>query len=122
MAEGFAVEHDLSLFVCPGHDVAHSPQSSSLRRDGSVLHVCAAIVAQPHRATGSLDSSLSQPSLSLYLNFDLLVTEQGYQVRDDTRVDDHLDLFVPSVRQVGQSPDRVHQDLQARESIHPVFR
>ena len=47
-----------------------------------------------------------------YLNFDLLVTEQRNQMRDDTGVNDHLDLLVPSVRQIRQSPHRVYQDLK----------
>lgn len=53
------------------------------------------------------------PGVPSYLNFDLLVTEQRDQMRDDARVDDHLDLLVPSVRQIGQSPHCVYQDLEA---------
>lgn len=51
-------------------------------------------------------------SVSPYLDFDLLVAKQGHQVGHDARVDDHLNLLVAGVRQVGQSPHRVHQDLQ----------
>ena len=50
-----------------------------------------------------------------YLNFDLLVAEQWHQVRHDARVDDHLDLLVAGIRQVGQRPHRVHQDLRRGE-------
>jgi hypothetical protein len=50
--------------------------------------------------------------VSPYLDFDLLVAKQGHQVGNDARVNDHLNLLVASVRQVGQSPHRVHQDLQ----------
>lgn len=53
------------------------------------------------------------PGVSSYLNFDLLVAEQGYKMRDDAGVDDHLDLLIPSVRQVGQSPHGVYKDLPA---------
>lgn len=55
------------------------------------------------------------PVVSSYLNFDLLVTEQRYQMRDNARVDDHLDLLIPSVRQIRQSPHGVYQDLEAAD-------
>lgn len=47
-----------------------------------------------------------------YLNFDLLVAEQGDKEGDHARVYHHLNLLVPTIRQIGQSPHRVHQDLQ----------
>lgn len=53
---------------------------------------------------------------SWYLNFDLLMTQQRYQMWDDARVDDHLYLLVPSVSQIGQSPHRVDQDLQGTKN------
>lgn len=49
---------------------------------------------------------------SWYLNFDLLMTEQRYQMWDNAGVDDHLYLLVPSIGQIRQSPHRVDQDLQ----------
>ena len=58
---------------------------------------------------------------SAYLNFDLLVTEQRDQVRDDHRVDDHLDLLIPGVRQVGQSPHCVYQDLEAEKKHWLIY-
>lgn len=60
----------------------------------------------------SLYGAVLISSVSPYLNFDLLVTEQRYQMRDDARVDDHLDLLVPGVCQIGQSPHCVYQDLE----------
>lgn len=50
--------------------------------------------------------------VSPYLNFDFLVTEQRHQMRDDAGVDDHLDLLVAGVCQVGQSPHCVYQNLE----------
>lgn len=56
--------------------------------------------------------TLNRLGSSSYLNFNFMMTEQRYQVRNDGRVDDHLDLLVPSIRQVRQSPDSIHQDLE----------
>lgn len=56
------------------------------------------------------------PGVSSYLNFDLLVTEQRYQMWDDARVDDHLDLLVSSICQIRQSPHCVYQDLEEAKS------
>lgn len=53
---------------------------------------------------------------SPYLYFDFLVAEEGHQVRDDAGVDDHLDLLVARVRQVGQGPHSVHQDLEPKQA------
>lgn len=53
------------------------------------------------------------PGAFSHLNFDLLLTEQRYQVRDDARVDDHLYLLIPGVRQVRESPHCVDQNLKA---------
>lgn len=58
---------------------------------------------------------------SSYLNFDLLVTEQGHQMWDDAGVDDHLDLLVPGIGQVRQSPDRVDQDLPDTKKKKKLF-
>lgn len=35
-----------------------------------------------------------------HLNFDLLVAEQRHEERDDSRVDDHLDLLVAPIGQI----------------------
>lgn len=58
---------------------------------------------------------------SRYLNFDLLMTEQRYQTRNDAGIDDHLYLLVPSIGQVRQSPHRVDQDLQETKEKHQIF-
>lgn len=55
-----------------------------------------------------MDTTLTQRS---HLNLHLLVTEENHQERNHSRVNDHLDLFITSVCQVGQSPNRVYQDL-----------
>lgn len=52
------------------------------------------------------------PGAFSYLNFDLLVTEQRYQVGDDAGVDDHLYLLISGIRQVRQSPHCVDQNLK----------
>jgi hypothetical protein len=39
------------------------------------------------------------------------VTEKGDELGDDPAVDDHLYLLVAAVREVGEGPDRVHQDV-----------
>lgn len=49
-----------------------------------------------------------------HLNFDLLVTEESHKNWDDSRVNDHLDLLVAPIRQVGQSPDCVYEDLSTQ--------
>lgn len=46
-----------------------------------------------------------------HLNFDLLVTEESHKNWDDSGVNDHLDLFVAPICQVGQSPNCVYEDL-----------
>lgn len=46
-----------------------------------------------------------------HLNFDLLVAKEGYQVRNNARVNDHLDLLIASISQIRQSPHCVHKDL-----------
>ncbi len=39
------------------------------------------------------------------------MTEKGDELGDDPAVDDHLYLLVAAVREVGERPDRVHQDV-----------
>lgn len=43
-----------------------------------------------------------------HLNFDLLMAEERHQKRNNSRIDDHLDLFVASIRQIRQSPHCVY--------------
>lgn len=45
------------------------------------------------------------------LNFDLLVAEERHEERNDPRINDHLDLLIAPVRQIGQSPHCVYEDL-----------
>lgn len=51
------------------------------------------------------------------LHFDVLVREKRHQTRDDSAVDDHLDLLVAAVCQVAQRPYRVYQDLKTKDSL-----
>lgn len=46
-----------------------------------------------------------------YLNFDLLMTEERHKKWNNSRINDHLDLLVAPVRQIGQSPHCVYKDL-----------
>lgn len=46
-----------------------------------------------------------------HLNFHLLMAEERHKKWNNSRVDDHLDLLVASVRQIRQSPHCVYEDL-----------
>lgn len=46
-----------------------------------------------------------------HLDFDFLVAEERNQVRDNSRVYDHLDLLIASIREIGESPDCIYQNL-----------
>lgn len=54
--------------------------------------------------------------IQTHLDFDFLVAEERNQVRDNSRVYHHLDLLVASVREIGESPDCVHQNLPGESS------
>lgn len=43
-----------------------------------------------------------------HLNFDLLMAEERHKKWNDSRINDHLDLLVAPVRQIGQSPHCVY--------------
>ncbi|RUS84375.1 hypothetical protein EGW08_007837, partial [Elysia chlorotica] len=51
------------------------------------------------------------------MNFNILMAEQRHQERDHTTVNDHLDLAVPTVSQVRQSPHSVNQNLKEETQI-----
>ncbi len=42
------------------------------------------------------------------LNFDLLMAEERHKKWNDSRINNHLDLLVAPVRQIGQSPHCVY--------------
>lgn len=48
------------------------------------------------------------------------MTEQSHEKRNHSRVNDHLNLLVAPVCQVGQSPHRVYQDLNAHTHMQLV--
>ena len=52
------------------------------------------------------------PQAGTNLNFDILVTKERNKEGNDARLDNHLYLIIPTIRQVWQSPHCVHQNLE----------
>lgn len=126
VAQSITVEHHLCLFICTSYYIPNSPEGSSLGVQGEHNKFINLIrntvwplkcISMPH----GLFISISLCSASSYLNFDLLVTEQRYQIRDDARVDDHLYLLIPSISQIRQSPHCVYQDLETAKKTKLIF-
>lgn len=51
-----------------------------------------------------------------HLDFDFLVAEERNQVRDNSRVYHHLDLLIASIREIGESPDCIYQNLPGEKN------
>lgn len=126
VAQSITIEHHLCLFICTSYYIPNSPQGSSLSVQGEHKKFINLIrntvrplkcISMPHCSF----ISISLCNASSYLNFDLLVTEQRYQKRDNARVYDHLYLLIPSISQIRQSPHCVYQDLETAKKTKLIF-
>lgn len=106
--EDVTVEDNLRLLVGPCHNVAHRPQSCRLQDTEIRLLLGWVWVITSKRTEGLKKKKASGSVTKTHLNFDLLVAKERHKKRNDSRIDDHLDLFISAVGQIWQSPHCVY--------------
>lgn len=103
------VENNLCLLIGPCHNVTHRSQSCCLQFEDKKVQSITTTGDQSLTCHLTLEQRLIFiTTAKSHLNFHLLVAKKRHKKRNNSRINDHLDLLVASVCQIGQSPHCVY--------------